>query len=80
MPGHPLFLCGPERGDARRIRNVREHADGHVSAMTGDKFMKSMLRPIPPAAVFQLLQTGGLQRCCCASAWEPSTAAKRVSR
>jgi len=26
--------------------------------MTGDKFMKSMLRPIPPAAVFQMLQNG----------------------
>jgi hypothetical protein len=26
--------------------------------LTGDKFMKNMLRPIPPAAVFQLLQAG----------------------
>jgi len=26
--------------------------------LTGDKFMRNMLRPIPPAAVFQLLQTG----------------------
>lgn len=26
--------------------------------LTGDKFMKSMLRPIPPAALFQMLQTG----------------------
>jgi hypothetical protein len=26
--------------------------------LTGDRFMKSMLRPIPPAAVFQMLQTG----------------------
>jgi hypothetical protein len=26
--------------------------------MTGDRFMKSMLRPIPPAGVFQMLQTG----------------------
>jgi hypothetical protein len=26
--------------------------------MTGDRFMKSMLRPIPPAGVFQMLQAG----------------------
>lgn len=26
--------------------------------LSGDRFMKSMLRPIPPAAVFQMLQTG----------------------
>ena len=26
--------------------------------LTGDRFMKSMLRPIPPAGVFQMLQTG----------------------
>jgi hypothetical protein len=26
--------------------------------LTGDKFMKNMLRPIPPAGVFQLLQAG----------------------
>jgi len=26
--------------------------------LTGDRFMKSMLRPIPPAGMFQMLQTG----------------------
>jgi hypothetical protein len=56
--GTDLFAASPNRVGLGATGSVASQPTFMYQPLTGEKFMKAMLRPIPPAGLFQMLQTG----------------------
>jgi hypothetical protein len=57
--GATLFSCeAPNQATLGASGTFANTPTVTYQPLTGDRFMRSWLRPIPPAAVFQMLQTG----------------------